>query len=82
MTDAKQLIDRLDREHTLTVDEYEYLITAQTDELAEYAASLADKRRREIYKNEGFVRGLIEIGKTTAFIAVYAARTRRATATD
>ena len=48
MTDAKQLIDRLDREHTLTVDEYEYLITAQTDELAEYAASLADKRRREI----------------------------------
>ena len=62
MTDAKQLIDRLDREHTLTVDEYEYLITAQTDELAEYAASLADKRRREIYKNEVFVRGLIEIG--------------------
>lgn len=62
MTDAKQLIDRLDREHTLTVDEYEYLITAQTDEFAEYAASLADKRRREIYKNEVFVRGLIEIG--------------------
>lgn len=72
MTDAKQLIDRLDREHTLTVDEYEYLITAQTDELAEYAASLADKRRREIYKNEVFVRGLIEIGqsvqKRTAFM--------------
>ena len=62
MTDAKQLIDRLDREHTLTVDEYEYLITAQTDELAEYAAFLADKRRREIYKNEVYVRGLIEIG--------------------
>ena len=36
MTDAKQLIDRLDREHTLTVNEYEYLIMAQTDELAEY----------------------------------------------
>lgn len=62
MTDAKQLIDKLDREHTLTVDEYEYLITAQTDELAEYAAFLADKRRREIYKNEVYVRGLIEIG--------------------
>lgn len=62
MTDAKQLIDRLDREHTLTVDEYEYLITAQTNDIAEYAAFLADKRRREIYKNEVYVRGLIEIG--------------------
>lgn len=62
MTDARGLIDRLDREHTLTVDEYEYLITAQTNDIAEYAAFLADKRRREIYKNEVYVRGLIEIG--------------------
>ena len=62
MTDAKQLIDRLNAEHTLTVDEYEYLITAQTNDIAEYAAFLADKRRREIYKNEVYVRGLIEIG--------------------
>lgn len=62
MTDARGLIDRLNAEHTLEIGEYERLIRGQTDALAEYAASLADKRRREIYKNEVYVRGLIEIG--------------------
>lgn len=62
MTDAKKLIDRLDAEHTLNEDEYESLISSQSPEISEYAARLADKRRREFYGNAVYVRGLIEIG--------------------
>ena len=59
---AKELIDRLAATHNLSVSEYKFLIENQNQELADYAAGLADKVRREIYGNEIYVRGLIEIG--------------------
>lgn len=59
---AKELIDRLAATHNLSVSEYKFLIEHQNQELADYAAGLADKVRREIYGNEIYVRGLIEIG--------------------
>ena len=46
----------------MSVSEYKFLIENQNQELADYAAGLADKVRREIYGNEIYVRGLIEIG--------------------
>ena len=59
---AKELIDRLAATHNLSVSEYKFLIENQNQELADYVAELADKVRREIYGNEIYVRGLIEIG--------------------
>ena len=62
MNKAKQLIDRLEAQHSLSIEEYEYLIENQSDELAAYAAKKADALRREIYGTDIYVRGLIEIG--------------------
>ena len=45
---AKELIDRLAATHNLSVSEYKFLIENQNQELADYAAGLADKVRREI----------------------------------
>ena len=41
MNKAKQLIDRLEAQHSLSIEEYEYLIENQSDELAVYAAKKA-----------------------------------------
>ena len=62
MNNAEQLIERLNENHTLSLDEYETLIESQTPVLAQQAAALADKARRAVYGNQIFVRGLIEIG--------------------
>ena len=55
------LIDRLEREHSLSADEYEYLITNRTEESAEALRIRAEAVRKEIYGNSVYVRGLIEI---------------------
>ena len=57
-----ELIDKLAKEHSLTLTEYEALITARSGEIADYAAKLADRLRREIYGNSVYTRGLIEVG--------------------
>lgn len=57
-----RLIDRLAEAHTLSADEYTYLIKNFTNDTAEYAATLADGVRRKIYGNTVYIRGLIEIG--------------------
>lgn len=62
MNNAEALLERLNEDHALSLDEYEALIEAQTPDLAQKAAALADRARREIYGNKIYVRGLIEIG--------------------
>ena len=62
MNNAEALLERLSEDHALSLDEYEALIAAQTPDLAQKAAALADRARREIYGNKIYVRGLIEIG--------------------
>ena len=57
-----KLIDKLEAEHTLTLSEYEELIVGKTAEVINYAKQKADKVRREVYGNEVYIRGLIEIG--------------------
>lgn len=54
------LIDRLESEHTLSLEEYAFLIRNRTKEAMEYAASRACRIRQEIYGTSVFVRGLIE----------------------
>lgn len=59
---VKELIERLNSEHCLTRDEYQYLIENRSDGSAELLAEYAVRVRRKIYGNAVFVRGLIEIG--------------------
>lgn len=59
---AKELIEKLYKNHSLTVDEYEQLISAESEETRAAAAELADKVRRKYYGNRVYVRGLIEVG--------------------
>ena len=54
---AKKLRD----EHSLSVDEYEYLIENRNDEIASRLAETAVEERKRIYGDEVFVRGLIEV---------------------
>ena len=56
------LLDRLERERTLSLAEYEALIAGRTDELAGQAAARADAVRRRVYGTDVYVRGLIEVG--------------------
>lgn len=58
----KELLQKLSEQHTLTLPEYTALIGGQTDELAAFAASLANEKRRAIYQTDVYIRGLIEIG--------------------
>lgn len=61
MSKGIKLLEKLNMVHSLSLDEYEILISSQTDKLAEYAASLADKSRKKYYGNDIYIRGLIEI---------------------
>ncbi len=57
----KALLDRLSLRQTLSIEEYKALIENYSLEAAEYAKELANKARQQIYGNEIFIRGLIEI---------------------
>lgn len=57
----KKLIDKLNVQKALAREEWVRLIENYSDESAVYAAELADGIRRKIFKNEIFIRGLIEI---------------------
>lgn len=56
-----RLIDELAERHELPLDAYERLVAGVTPDLAAYAAERAVAIRREVYGDEVFVRGLIEI---------------------
>ena len=55
------LIQKLATTHSLTVDEYEFLVANRNDDSAKLLRNYAVKVRREIYGQDVFVRGLIEI---------------------
>lgn len=55
------LIDKLEKEKTLQEEEYCFLLENLSDSVAEYAAGKAVKLQSQIYGNQVFVRGLIEI---------------------
>lgn len=56
-----ELINKLEKEHSLSLEEYEYLIANRTAETAKILAEKAVKTRKEVYGNSVFIRGLIEI---------------------
>ncbi len=51
MNNAEALLERLNETQTLSLDEYAALIAAQTPELMQQAAALADQARRAVYGN-------------------------------
>ena len=61
MNNILKIIEKLEKEHSLTVEEYEYLIDGRTEETAEIIAEKARKVREAIYGKSVYIRGLIEI---------------------
>ncbi len=61
MNDIFYLIDKLEKEQSLSLEEYEFLLNNRTPKATEYIKEKADKVRKEIYGNSVFIRGLIEI---------------------
>ena len=61
MNDVILLAEKLYKNHSLTVREYEKLISERTSESAQYLTEKADEVRKRVYGNQVFVRGLIEI---------------------
>lgn len=61
MTDILSLVEKLEKEHSLTLEEYEYLIDNRNEKIAKILAEKADRIRRGIYGNAVFIRGLIEV---------------------
>lgn len=62
MSETGKLLEKLKGTHSLSLDEYEQIISGYSAEISKTAAVLADSVRREIYGNDVYIRGLIEIG--------------------
>ena len=58
--ETKELIDRLERDHILTQEEYIAIITNHTTQDMEYLFEKARKLREQYYQKDVYVRGLIE----------------------
>ncbi len=56
-----ELINKLERTNSLSLEEYEYLITNRNEEYAKILADKAVEARKKIYGNDVYIRGLIEI---------------------
>lgn len=56
------LINKLESTHSLTNEEYQYLVDNRTPEIAATLAQKAVAVRKKIYGNDIYIRGLIEIG--------------------
>ncbi|MBQ3048698.1 MAG: [Oscillospiraceae bacterium] len=61
MNNIFSLIDKLERDHSLSLDEYELLISSYTDETAGYIAEKAVAARKAVYDDSVYIRGLIEV---------------------
>lgn len=55
------LINKLEKEQSLTLVEYEFLIENRTEDTAKILAEKAVKKRKKVYGNDVYIRGLIEI---------------------
>jgi len=58
---AFEIIERLEKEHSLKTEEYEYLVREFSPETAFFAAEKALEAKKAVYGNSIYIRGLIEI---------------------
>ena len=56
-----ELIERLERNHSLETSEYQYLIEHRDEESAKVLAEKAVRQRKKVYGKKVYIRGLIEI---------------------
>ncbi|MBQ2847037.1 MAG: [Clostridia bacterium] len=56
-----ELINKLEKEQSLTLAEYEFLIENRNEEAAKILSEKAVEKRKEVYGNDVYIRGLIEI---------------------
>jgi len=83
MTDqVRELIDKLEAQHSLAEEEYALLAEGGDSDAASYAAAKADRVRREIYGNEVFIRGLIEVSSYCKNDCLYCGLRRSNTQAD
>ena len=61
MYKIEELIEKLARDHSLSLEEYAFLIRERSESSALRLAALADEKRREVYGTDVYIRGLIEI---------------------
>ena len=61
MSNCFELIDKLYKNRTLSLEEYEMLLDNQSEENEKYISEYARKNREEYYGKDIYVRGLIEI---------------------
>ena len=54
-------VEALQKNHSLTVEEYLFLLGNFNSDTAEYLQKLADAVRRKVYGNKVYIRGLVEI---------------------
>ena len=67
----KDIISRLAKDHSLTLEEYELLISERTDEAADELRRLAVETRKKHYGNSVYIRGLIEISNICKHDCLY-----------
>lgn len=56
-----ELIDKLETTRSLSLEEYRLLIEGFSPEISEYAAKKAVEKRKAVYGNDVYIRGLIEV---------------------
>lgn len=56
-----ELIDKLETTRSLSLEEYRLLIARFSPEISEYAAKKAVEKRKAVYGNDVYIRGLIEV---------------------
>lgn len=57
---SKELIEKLNTEHTLSIEEYQYLLENIDEEVMDLAADYARVYQQEYYGNKVYTRGLVE----------------------
>ncbi len=71
MNKVIELINKLQGTHSLTVDEYEYLLKNRDEELTAYLRIKATEARKKVYGNKVYIRGLIEISNICKNNCIY-----------
>lgn len=61
MNELFELIDKLETTRSLSLEEYRLLIEGFSPEISEYAAKKAVEKRKSVYGNDVYIRGLIEV---------------------
>lgn len=61
MNKTLELVEKLNSTNSLSIDEYEYLITHRDKETSQLLQKYAVEKRKKYYSDKVFVRGLIEV---------------------